>query len=313
MSLALVIPVRNDPVQLSRLLDQADTFGMFDQIIVVDDCSDVPVSCSQDVTLVRLDQAGGAGAARNRGLLDVETTHLIFFDSDDLFTPEMPLLWHDLQGQDFDVCIFRHNDSRVSELGGWGQPPLDNAFWLQAGGLGALFEVTGPALGLLAQTANYPWNKIYRTDFARDAGLQCSQTQVHNDIALHWHSFAAAKRCLGSNRIAAQHFVNSQPDRLTNEAGRARLAIFKALYEAAQTLPRGGGNMLWPAFIHFSTGLLDWVRSILDADIHPELDRRVGVFWADLLDQETYSKICTNDPVLGLRLALQMAGGRTLC
>lgn len=313
MTLALIIPVRNDQAQLSRLLKQARAFGMFDQIVVVDDGSDVPVSCPAGVTLLRQDTPRGAGAARNHGLGAVQTTHLIFFDSDDLFTADMPLLWQDLRQRDFDVCLFRHNDSRVSGLGGWGQMPLDNALWRQADVSGALFEVAGDARNLLAQTANYPWNKVYRTAFVREAGLRCSETMVHNDIALHWHSLAKADRILGSNRVAAHHHVNAGSDRLTNTDGRSRLVLFDVLQEAAEPLGRAPDDGLWHAFLTFTTGLLDWVRSVLRPELHAELDSRAGTFWRALVDPDTYAALCTRDPLLALRLALQMAGGRVPC
>ena len=313
MTLALVIPVHNDAPALDRLLAQAERLGLFDQVIVVDDGSDQPVVTRRPgVEIHRLPASRGAGVARNLGLAQVRCDHMMFFDSDDSLTDELPALWRDLQTQAFDFCLFRHNDSRVSGLGGRGQMPLDNALWRAAGGHGALFGVEDTARAALVQTANYPWNKIYRTAFMRAADLRCSQTRLHNDILLHWQSFACADTILASDRIAAHHEIRPGGARLTNEASTRRLQVFTPLRETDAVL-RAGDDRLRPAFLRFTAGLLDWVRSILDPALWPDLDRETGAFWRAVLDGDVFDRISRDDPVLALRLSLQMAGGRVPC
>jgi glycosyltransferase involved in cell wall biosynthesis len=106
MNLALVIPVWNDQGGLIRLLKQAQSLGIFDEIVVVDDGSDpvveVPELGALKVTVLRHDQPHGPGVARNRGLERVTSTHVLFFDSDDELTPALADLWHDLMDQHFD-------------------------------------------------------------------------------------------------------------------------------------------------------------------------------------------------------------------
>lgn len=315
MTRALVIPVRNDAAALATLLQQALGLGLFDQIVVVDDGSDIPVSAPEQVQIIRHVTSLGAGAARNAGLDAVSCDHVIFFDSDDLFAADFGALCADLQREQvpFDFCLFRHNDSRMAARGRWGQMPLDNALWRQAnaanGAHGALWTARDTAA--LAQTANYPWNKIYRTQFLRDHGLRFSHDRVHNDITLHWLGFAAAERVLASDRICAHHVVTTCGARLTNETGRARLGVFAPLRVAAVGLR--DHVVLWPAFLRFAAGLLDWVRDVLHVSLQNDLDQATGQFWRAHLDSDTLDTLNRTDPVLALRLVLQMAGGRVPC
>ena len=211
MSLGLVIPVWNDQEALNRLLDQVRQMSLFDEIVVVDDGSDIPVEVDAalglPVQVIRHDHARGPGVARNAGLAELTSEYVLFFDSDDLLTEELPRLWKELQGETFDFCIFRHCDSRQSRQGRWRQMPYDDAFWRQAGmGGRALRDLPEAARPILARTANYPWNKIFTTfvenaiikarhaakitglpAIADDSGLDVLTTTV---VTLAWVAFS---------------------------------------------------------------------------------------------------------------------------
>lgn len=274
---AVVIPVWNDGARLARLLDQIRAMGCFGQIVVVDDGSDQPVPEAEDLTLLRQRRSIGGGAARNLGLKYVRHQHVLFFDSDDLLTDELPVLLQDLAAETaaggvFDFCLFRHADSRVAAEGRWGQPDWDDALWAKAGhGSGALAEASAAALPILVKTANYPWNKIYRTGFLRRHQIGCGQTRLHQDIELHWMGFLRADRVLVSDRICAWHAVDPKADRLTNRKGRERFEVFTAL-TPVQAACAGADDPVWrQAFADFVLGLLVWVSEQIEPKIRPEL------------------------------------------
>lgn len=267
--LALVIPVWNDAAGLARLLEQAQSLGVFSQIVVVDDGSDVPV-VAPGRTLIRHETSRGGGVARNTGLTAVTAAHVLFFDADDLLTDELPLLLADLAGQVFDLCLFKHADSRVAAEPRWGQPDFDERFWAEAGhAIGALKPATPEGVRLLAQTANYPWNKIYRVDFLRRHQIGCAATKVHQDIPLHWLGFIHAKTVLVSDRICAWHHI-APKGRLSNRAGAERLEVFAALdpVVAAITTPQWRG-----ALARFLPGLLDWGAARITTELRPRFDQ----------------------------------------
>lgn len=305
-TLTLAIPVWNDPDGVQRLVVQAIGTGCFDQIIVVDDGSDQDMpALPEQVLVLRQDVQQGAGAARNRALGAVTGSHVLFFDSDDLLTAEIAPLWHSLSDHVFDFCLFRHADSRMMQQGHHGQMRRDEALWKQAGALGCALAPAGTdALPVLAQTANYPWNKIYRTAFLHDHDIRCSHTPVHNDITLHWRSFFHADRVLTSDRICARHYVAADGGRLTNRGGTDRMVVFDVLTEVAHQLPEFPKFMT--AFWRFSSNLFDWARSTLTPDHHSRFDAAMTAFLRQHLKPDHVRSLAHKDPVLARRLLAQM-------
>lgn len=309
MSLALVIPVRDDGAALNLLVSGAQDLGIFDQIVVVDDGSLEPVAID-GAEVIRQEVSTGPGPARNRGLAEVGTEYVLFFDSDDVITSEIVLLWRELRQLRFDFCLFRHADSRQIARGNWRQMPLDDAFWRLAGMGGRhLCSVSADAAPWLAQTANYPWNKIYRTQFLRDSDIRFPDVPLHEDVAPHWKSFAKAEIILASDRVCAIHSVSLAGSRMTNIRGRERLDAIASLQEVCDELR----PPLRLAFQHFISGLFDWIYYNIEPKWQRDMSAAMGSFWQATLSPEDEAQLIREDPVLALRIALQLAGGRHRC
>ncbi|MEO1362152.1 MAG: glycosyltransferase family 2 protein [Pseudomonadota bacterium] len=313
MNLGLVIPVWNDQAALTRLMRQVRDMALFDQIVVVDDGSDRPARLPRwsglPCTLLRNDTSQGPGPARNLGLEHVTTSHVLFFDSDDLLTQELPALWQDLQDRQFDFCLFRHCDSRHTWRGAWDMLPYDQALWRAAGMGGQALTPVGPeARTALVQTANYPWNKIWRTQVLRDYDIRCSDLPVHQDIEPHWMGFLHARDILASDRVGAVHHVTPGAGRLTNLRSRERLAVFDALEIVLSRLQAAseGSATLMQAFLRFSADLLDWIHGHIDPSLHPALAERRRTFWHLAVPPALFDGLRYTDPELALRVCLHM-------
>lgn len=271
-----MIPVHNDAAGLARLLAQARGMALFDQIVVVDDGSRPPVRVPDGVALLRHARPRGGGIARNRGLAAVTCDYVLFFDADDLLTAELPRLVADLRGAGgFDLCLFKHADSRVTAEGLWGQPDWDERWW-EAAGIGpqVLAEVPVAVRPLLAQTANYPWNKILRVAFLRRHAIGCAPTRVHQDIPLHWLSLIHAGRMLASARICALHRVDPGAARLTNRRGAERFEVFRALDPVLTDAAR---DPAWAAALaRFAPGLFDWIGGRIEPRLHARFTARAA-------------------------------------
>lgn len=322
MTLTLAIPARDDQANLARLLAEIARLDCADRVLVMDDASATPLipeAVLPPAHLRRAPAAGegwlrilrnparrGPGQARNALIDEIETSHVLFFDSDDLPTRELAFLIRDLDGMKYDFCLFRHADSRVSTWGGWGQMPQDEALWQEAGIRAPRpTPVTPDQAAVLAETANYPWNKIYRTDFLKNHDVRCAETLVHEDVELHWASFIEARRILASSRLAARHFVARHGQRLTNLFGPERLEVFLPLSRIAGRVGHGG---LALSFFRFAAGLLAWVRRNLAPEFHVEFVARCRDFLRDDLTDGTFAHIVRNDPLLARRLTLMMEG-----
>lgn len=319
-TLALVVPVHNDQEGLCALLQQVAQLDCFDQVVIGDDGSDPPVtldvvpqSLRDRTEILRSDISGGAGQARNRAMAAVRCSHQVFFDSDDLFTDDFAPLWRQVQGLAFDFCLFKHNDSRRLAHGDCGPMAQDRALWHLAGvSASGLQRVTGQAAAYLAETANYPWNKIYQHDFLRRHGLRFSEIPVHNDIMIHWHSFSCAADILVSDRIAATHFVAHGSQRLTNRKTADRLRVFEPLVASAEMIRsrQGSQSALMLSLLRFSCGLIPWIRGNLaaDQDWGQELDRRTAEFLAqELAYPGMFDWVSRTDPVLIHKMLAMMA------
>ena len=286
--LAVVIPVWNLPEDLSALLAQIAGMGVFAQVIVSDDASDPachPETLGFDadrlgaeVIYLRSDEQRGAGHARNLGLGAVTAGHVIFFDADDLFAPGFAEIWaRHRDGAAADFTIFRHTDSRVreGELREGSFLP-EEALWDAAMDAAVPEAAGGPVIeamldplarATLSGISNYPWNKIYRTDFLRDHGIDCSETPVHNDIRLHWLSFAHARHVRAIRTIGAVHVVGGRGHHLTTRRGDERLCLDGILERLTADLRAAPGNTRQMRhFIQFVDNVCQWnIRQVDDA------------------------------------------------
>ncbi|MDK3020806.1 glycosyltransferase family 2 protein [Pseudodonghicola flavimaris] len=307
MTLTLAIPCHNDAAPLGRLLQRIATLDLADQVIVVDDGSVPPLEAAplaaasglppERLTLLRNDSARGPGAARNQALARTSGTHLLFLDADDLPTRELPELLRDLAGEDFDFCQFQYHDTRMDQEHVWGQTPHDQRFWHAAGvDLGALSEVGPDAAAELSRTANYPWNKLYRTEFLRAHAIGCSEILVHEDIELHWRSYVHAGRILASDRIGVIHFVSPEGLRLTNRTGPERLALFEPLGRLATEVRTGADGLYALPFFGFALGLFDWIAGNLDPAWHRDLAAGVRTFVDQHVPEEMLARLRTAEP-----------------
>lgn len=322
MSLSVVIPVWNDPEGLRRLLGQVLAMEVFDQIVVSDDASDPPVSAealgltppqAQDPRLVWLRSAEqrGAGHARNLGLDAVTGSHVIFFDSDDLFLPEFSDLVAELAGKTYDFCIFRHIDSRIRAKGGLGPLGPDDNLWEAAQAMTAKPTALHPkGVAQLCRISAYPWNKIYRTGFLREAGIRCTEIPVHNDLELHWMGFLKARRILTSRRLCCEHFVHDAGARLTNRSGSERFHVFQALESLHDALDHSANRVLFvEPFAEFYTRLFAWITDTLEPEHRARFARLVREFLVERMTVPLYTLIALRNPAVGAKINRVLSAG----
>lgn len=314
MTLTLAIPARDDAAGLVRLLADAAALGPAVRAVVVDDGSADPLDPARlaaeagfapgRLRLLRNPAPQGPGPARNRALAHVETDLALCMDADDRLTGELAHLLADLAGERFDFCLFQHHDSRAAQERRWGQMPWDQAHWRAAGvAAGALSEVSPAAAAELAQTANYPWNKLYRTEFLRAAGIGCSDIPLHEDVEMHWQSFLRADRILASDRICAIHIVAAAGGRQTNRRAPERLEVFGPLGRLAAEATAQDRRPLALPLLRFGLGLGGWIEGNLPAESRPRL-RAAAAEFARAFPPELLETLRAADPARLARVGL---------
>lgn len=295
-SLAIVIPVWNLPDELGQLLDQIARMEIFSQIVVVDDASDPACNPAQlgfteehlggRLVYLRSPVQRGAGQARNTGLAAVTAENVLFFDADDVLAVALPDIFRQhLAAGSPDFTIFRHSDSRVrtregsfdAEEARWSRVLCDRP--------SALLSL--PEAAELCGISSYPWNKIYRTDFLREAKIRCSETLVHNDILLHWLSFFRAKRIQADGRIGATHVVEESRHHLTTRRGRDRLCLHEIFAELIGTLQAAPQRRIYMRqLIQFTDDIFRWNLEQIDAEVVPDFTQMM---------LETYTRFRSED------------------
>ena len=316
MELSLVIPVWNDAEGLDRLLSQAAELGVFSQIIVADDASDTPLGpetvpsslgLEDRITWLRSDRQRGAGHARNMALERVTGSHVIFFDSDDLFSMDFPRIVAAAaaEAEPFDFLIFRHDDSRIVETGGAGTFSTEENRWKSVGATEDFVRLTTAEAARLCQIPAYPWNKIYRTGFLRDHSIRCTETPVHNDLELHWTSFIVGRRILATTLTGAIHFWHPDGTRLTNRRGSDRLHVFQALENTLSRIlsePDMDRLTYLQPFFQFGFNLLGWIRENSEAEYHDALLDLSRRFSNSVIDKRVMTMIAYRDPALARKI-----------
>ncbi|MEH7830449.1 glycosyltransferase family A protein [Gemmobacter denitrificans] len=320
-ALSVVIPVWNDARGLQRLLPQLLALPQVAQIVVSDDASKPPARETggiSDPRILWLESPAqkGAGAARNSGLAQVSSPHVLFFDSDDLPLPGLAALLEDLdrpETPDFDFCLFSHVDSRMRARGIPGPLESDAKHWqLARANLGFRPAPIPPETAArLCRISAYPWNKIYRTGFLLENGIRCTEIMVHNDVELHWQSFYRARNILVSTQTCAEHFVAEDGARLTNRSGAERFEVFRALEPLAAALreDRQRADRFAEPTADFYMQLLRWIDTVLEPGLRGPFAWKARAFVQAAITPPLFTLIAQRNPGLAARINHFLSGG----
>lgn len=179
---SVIVPNRNNPGLLLRALDSIPVREDL-EVIVVDDNSDPAQIDLQDYpgtgrsgTTVVLGEGGkGAGHARNIGLSKARGRWLLFLDSDDYFTPELPGILDRYSGTDADVVYFDITSVYSDTL----EPSPRH---LDRSSMFARYRNAPEKLDFYCRYIySEPWGKLIRRDFIEANAIRFDETLCAND------------------------------------------------------------------------------------------------------------------------------------
>ena len=234
--ISIVIPVKNRPQLIARCLDSVRSQSYRPiRIIVVDNASTdntrevVEAWREQNSTpelslLLLSEEKPGAAAARNRGLEAVDTTRMMFFDSDDRMLPELAITVM----EEFD----RH-------------PDLDLIYWRTAF-VNEREEVIPRRFARMNLIKRHLYNTVLstqsyaiRTDFIRRIGAWDESLTCWDDWELGLRILTARPNMKGIFRTLVH--VYPQPESITGTEFHSRAGIWEKAIEKmerhASTLP----------------------------------------------------------------------------
>lgn len=180
MKLSIIIPHKNSPVLLERLLQSLEEIQHLAHIIVVDDHSDanslILLNKLQSVYKFELftNDGKGAGAARNTGLHRVDSEWVMFADADDFFIQPFvnDILYY--LSSDYDIVFFNVS-SCYSET-------LENAY--RDGHIKYIVEKYQKKNDENYLRCGYtpPWGKLYKYSLIKKHQIEFEEILSGNDM-----------------------------------------------------------------------------------------------------------------------------------
>lgn len=264
--LAIIVPTRNPgPLFLQeaeRLARQKPQW----QWIVVDDHSTEPVAAQlpelPNLQVSRNHTSLGAGACRNLGMTQVARPYTLFLDDDD--SMHWDIVESALQEMNADTSVDVTMFAYDRLLNGEHKAATEHdASILRSILRGAPERVLSQTASepLLAFT-NYPWNKLYRSSFLREAGIRFSETAVQNDVLAHWQTILRARTLCLREQVLCTKVDFAGGERIGNTADHRCLEAFQALRETyAMLLREHAPPSVAPVFLEFVLDLYGWLNS----------------------------------------------------
>lgn len=297
LPISFVIPACNDVQGVARHFEYFAACGEPVELIVVDDCStdgleamvaNARLPASVQLRFHRNQENRGAGLSRNAGLDLVGRDYMMFLDADDLLADSFfnylrlsPLA----NGADF-VLFKYHLSADIAQRQSYTMHRVDNRFFSNISQCSFPSRTfTLDEIPSVLRTVNFPWNKVYRTEFVRRAGIRFPDYRMHEDILPHWTSFLTAGRfgILHWAPPLIHHFEAPRSTRATNYVGDLRLAAFETLLEVhARNQAHPLAEMLHPELIAFSESLVDWMIRTAPVDWGRRYGSAAEVFFEQL-------------------------------
>lgn len=210
---SVIIPVYNIEPHLRQCMDSVvgQTLKNLEIICVDDGSTDesprilAEYAARDSRVRVITQENGGPGAARNAGLAQAGGEYLIFLDSDDWFEPDFleKMAARAVEtGADVTVCRAVEFDTHTGR-------ELPSEWMLKTQYLpGNLFSPTDAAAHIFQFTYGWPWDKLYRTEFVRSAGLRYPEFPNSEDLVFVFQSLALADQLAVITEVLVHHRVN---------------------------------------------------------------------------------------------------------
>lgn len=185
--ISIIMPVYNSEKYLGKCIDSVLTQSFCDfELLLIDDgstdrspqiCDDYALK-DNHVKVIHKDN-GGVSSARNMGLSAVRGGYLCFFDSDDTLEPNaLQLMYEKISNGNYDLVIAGYNryDEDGTKIFGMSRKEVE-ALSIDS----ALKEMYYPKD---EEYQGYLWNKMFRSDIIKNAGLKFNECIAFNEDRL---------------------------------------------------------------------------------------------------------------------------------
>lgn len=258
---------------------------------------------SDIVEVILLDKNIGAGACRNMGMTKVDTSHVAFLDADDTINAGNFDAVYNNMTSDCDLAVGAYKYCKCKhELKTSTMTPGDERIFRSVLNCQESVTLERRDSAELLMLVNYPWNKLYRTDFIKKNDLSFQSLPVHNDILFHWSCLLHASKVLVHHAVMTNHFVFDNRNQMTNDTSARRLAVFDALQSTRDVVFSVNPNAA-PYFYQFLQILLLWTLEKIDRQYISEFVDRLHVILKDYTIAE-FNKVYSVQPIVACNMMI---------
>ena len=242
---SVIIPVYNGHDHLRQCLDSvaAQTLKEIEIICVDDGSQDDSVKILKEYAkndsrfLVVEQPNGGAGKARNTGLMHAGGKYLSFLDSDDFFEPEM--LEHavrEIEKDQADFVVFRCDQYMEDK-----ESFKSIKYSLKADHLPSYTPFTFREItdNPFRAFVGWAWDKLYDREFILKNGLKFQEQRTSNDMLFVFSALILAKRISWFDEVLAHQRRNNM-DSLSNTREQSWFCFYDALVALRSFLKEKG-------------------------------------------------------------------------
>lgn len=259
------------------------------------------------IRVLRQETNQGAGSCRNIGAKDSKGKYLYFLDADDKLAPNaLDIMANALDGSEADIAMCQYHYVRDPAKEQEGMLREDSNIW-QSVVKGS--DVAPRMTPRIVRLNNYPWNKLFKSEFYHREGITYSSTSVNNDIAAHWATITKTRKAHMVSEPLVYHYVFQDRKQITTTFDRKRLQIFEALDDAEQHVYDSPETIhaFFHHYIGFSVDVLKWVQRRLDIEVQKDFSSSVEARFGRLTASE-YALLAERDPKLA-DIAFRIASG----
>jgi glycosyltransferase involved in cell wall biosynthesis len=214
--ISVIIPIYNSAARIEKCLDTVLTqrYGNL-EILCVDDGStdDTPeilkrYEARDRRVKVITQRNAGAGAARNAGLRACRGDYLSFLDSDDFFERNM---YSKMMGaatkHDAEICVCDADTYNDQVDYYFPSRPAVRAKYLPDKEVFSADDIPDYIFNVFN---GYPWNKLFKADFVKAAGIAFQEIENSNDMFFVYMALALADRITVVRDILAHKTANNE-------------------------------------------------------------------------------------------------------
>lgn len=292
--LSIVVPTFNSEGRISNLIEGIyQTLSIDFEIVIVDDCSTdgtkkVLSALSQKYENIRciyqLENLG-PGVARDVAFETIESEFVIFFDDDDiLYGKNVEAVLQKMNIYDLDVAIMAYEyvealkpDEKMEMLSG-----DEERF------SGILQDSTESIIQpsvfpRILSIANFPWNKICRTNYLKKIQATFGSLRLHEDVPIHWNILCNVEYVFLTRESIGQHIIDQGMRNASRKIQKNRMQALDALRGAYYYVNKSTNRKNFiMEFYRFQVDLVRWASDYIPLSEKNTFAQRVSELFREI-------------------------------